>query len=596
MFLKILNGRLTGDSTEPYSETVIDAVLKAITNAGDNRIMNKIIMTQKKQYYTIHEPDKLLEFINDNLKPKVEEKKQKGEVFTPIYLVREMLEKLDNAYIKNNDKSIFSEPTFKWFDPAVGIGNFPIIVYLKLMIGLKQTIIVDEERRKHILENMLYMSELTLKNVLICRKIFCSETYKLNLYKGDTLKMDIKKEFKLPADFVGFDVIMGNPPYQGSGRKKIYINFIELSITQLLKLNGNLIFLTPKLALLYLLGGTVDNKTMTQLYNILYINTSNTIKSTYFKNIGSDFIYFIIQNNTYNNKTTIMYDDDTHDDIIKLKFNSILDTGTKNNNNNIVNKLIKLNSNEWKRRACRIEQPLVDHKTHTHINKIIYKLKTLMKDDVIKWTSKTHPDMNKYKVLWPTLGDRILIDNNKNLFPGTSFVVYIACHSLKECENIKILMNSKLFKYLEKIFKTYRNPRDFIMRNLIKPGEFNIAINNDKDIYKYFNLSQEDIHKIDLYITDKSKKSESKEEEDSKQEEEPEKSKEEGTLLPEGKKRCPRGTRLIPKSNPKRCTKKTKSKKTLTKSLGKGAGRKRKKTLRRRRRSKYTTIKKRRLK
>jgi len=40
----------------------------------------------------------------------------------------------------------------------------------------------------------------------------------------------------------------------------------------------------------------------------------------------------------------------------------------------------------------------------------------------------------------------------------------------------------------------------------------------------------------------------------------------------------------------------TKSKKSLTKSLGKGAGRNRKKTLRRRRRSKHTTIKKKRLK
>ena len=38
--------------------------------------------------------------------------------------------------------------------------------------------------------------------------------YKLNIYEGDTLKMDVKKEFKLPADFVGFDVVMGNPPFQ----------------------------------------------------------------------------------------------------------------------------------------------------------------------------------------------------------------------------------------------------------------------------------------------------------------------------------------------------------------------------------------------
>ena len=32
--------------------------------------LKQIMMTQKKKYYTIREPDKLLEYINDNLTPK----------------------------------------------------------------------------------------------------------------------------------------------------------------------------------------------------------------------------------------------------------------------------------------------------------------------------------------------------------------------------------------------------------------------------------------------------------------------------------------------------------------------------------------------
>ena len=502
VFLKILNGRLSGNADEPYPENVIDDVLGAMDSLNDKLIVNKIIMSQKKHYYTINEPDKLLKYINGELEPKEKEKKENGEVFTDLSLVNEMLDKLDEAYIKEDGKSIFTEDGFKWLDPAVGIGNFPIIVYQRLMNGLVTKIPNEEERRKHILEQMIYSAELTPKNVFIYKKIFCGDKYKLNIYEGDTLKMDVKKEFKLHADFVGFDVVMGNPPFQGTGRKKLYINFIKNIITTKLKEDGYLLFITPKLSLLYLLGSNISQQTISKLYNIPYINTSDTIKK-YFKDIGSDFMYFILQNNVDYDKTTFIFDDDTIDNTLILKFNSILDTKTKPNNsniNNIINKLIKINSNEWKRKAARISDNLQDTKDATHINKIIYKIKTDPKNDEIKWTSKTHPDMYKYKILYPTLGTRTLIDSNKNLFPGTSFVLYIICNSLNECENINVLMNSKIFKYLENIFKTQRSPRDYVMKNLIKPSNFDIEINNDEDIYKYFSLTKKEIYEIEHFL------------------------------------------------------------------------------------------------
>jgi len=76
MFLKILNGRLSGNADEPYPENVIEDVLDAMDSLDDKLKVNKIIMSQKKQYYTIHEPDKLLDFINGELKPKEKEKKK----------------------------------------------------------------------------------------------------------------------------------------------------------------------------------------------------------------------------------------------------------------------------------------------------------------------------------------------------------------------------------------------------------------------------------------------------------------------------------------------------------------------------------------
>src|SRR5271170_6706045 len=201
----------------------------------------------------IDKQDKLLELINSLLKPKDIEKQKFGEVFTPIYLIDNMLNKLDTDYKSHHsNKSIFSNPDLKRIDPASGIGNFPIAVYLRLIDNL--TSIVDKKKRKkHILENMLYMSELNQKNVHLCKQIFdIDNIYKLNIHQGDTLTLDIKKTFKVDK----FDIIMGNPPYNSGGIKSsngnklgeknitVWPKFVELSLAHLVK-NGYLLFINP---------------------------------------------------------------------------------------------------------------------------------------------------------------------------------------------------------------------------------------------------------------------------------------------------------------------------------------------------------------
>ena len=72
----------------------------------------------------------LKSFINKRLKTDVNDRIEYGEVFTPLYLIDEMLDKLDEHYIKEHNKSIFSE-NIKYFDPASGIGNFIVCLYLR---------------------------------------------------------------------------------------------------------------------------------------------------------------------------------------------------------------------------------------------------------------------------------------------------------------------------------------------------------------------------------------------------------------------------------------------------------------------------------
>jgi hypothetical protein len=173
----------------------------------------------------IDKPKKLIKYLNDKLIPRENEKKQFGEVFTPLKLVKEMLNKLDETYEKENGTSIFTKPELKWLDPANGLGNFVVILYYKLMNGLKAKISEPEERKKHILENMIYVSELNKSNMYLYKMIVDpNERYKLNINEGDSLKLDIEEKWEIEK----FDIVIGNPPYN----KGLYKNFTEKYITK----------------------------------------------------------------------------------------------------------------------------------------------------------------------------------------------------------------------------------------------------------------------------------------------------------------------------------------------------------------------------
>jgi hypothetical protein len=113
----------------------------------NSSIYNISIQFKMSLQNLIDKPKELLELIDSCLKPKQKEKQENGEVFTPMCFVFEMLDNLDTHYIKEYKRSIFTEQNFKWFDPASGMGNFPIAVYLKLMEGLKIQIPNDEDRK-----------------------------------------------------------------------------------------------------------------------------------------------------------------------------------------------------------------------------------------------------------------------------------------------------------------------------------------------------------------------------------------------------------------------------------------------------------------
>jgi type I restriction-modification system DNA methylase subunit len=69
--------------------------------------------------------EEISNLINKYLNIRTYEKKKYGEVFTPIELINIMLDKLP--------RDVWLNHKLKWLDPSAGIGNFIIIIYLRLM-------------------------------------------------------------------------------------------------------------------------------------------------------------------------------------------------------------------------------------------------------------------------------------------------------------------------------------------------------------------------------------------------------------------------------------------------------------------------------
>jgi len=182
----------------------------------------------------------LMCLIKNRLTPRHKEKKQFGEVFTPLWLVERMINKVPEEFYRH--------PEYKILGPSVGIGNFQVGLYYKLMETLKDKIPNDEKRRKHILENMLYMVELNQDNKEILENILNPERkYKLNIRCGDFLTMDVLKEFGVRE---GFDMVIENPPYNSgkklgaAANKSIWDKFVEKSL-DVIKPGGYLVMVHP---------------------------------------------------------------------------------------------------------------------------------------------------------------------------------------------------------------------------------------------------------------------------------------------------------------------------------------------------------------
>ena len=391
----------------------------------------------------------LLDMINNALIPKEIEKKKNGEVFTPLTLVEDMLAQLPS--------NLWSDKNLKWFDPTVGMGNFMVCVYYRLMEGLKDTFADETCRKKHIIENMLYMSEINPKNVFLCKTIFGDNC---NLYEGDTLQLNTGDTWGVSK----FDVIVGNPPYNKDVSKNnakgqvLWISFVNYSF-KILKDSGYLVFVHPP-------NWRKPEHSLRSIFfenQLLYLKmySDRDVDKIFHCKIRVDF--YVLQKSPITRDTIIV---DEMDKQINLKINTDLPY--------IPNYGISIHQKVMASRYPHLN--CVNPRSHDTTRKFVRKLPasthqyklfntSSSKGTTYYYSSAVHPAQTKKKVMFSN-GRYIYPTYDDGVLGGTQSCLYIEVNSSDEGLALIEFMGSPLFKFLIKSskFSNFGTSHEFISK------------------------------------------------------------------------------------------------------------------------------------
>jgi hypothetical protein len=381
-------------------------------------------------------------------------------------------------------------------------------VYLRLMEGLKDEIQDIKERKKHILENMLYMCELNKKNVLVCNQIFdINNEYKLNLYEGDTLEFKPFKTFKVKL----FDIILGNPPYNKGGirshtgkqlgekNETIWTKFIEKAF-KWLKPNGYLAYINP---LSWLKKSHSLHNTMLEKH-IIWMKLWDNSQSKGMINADIPISLYVLQNslNIDKKKTEITS---------ILKRRNLTTTSNEYLNKNysiplayhsIFNKLIHF----IETKNLKLDYSTKTVKSTGTKTKIPskYKLEDMLAIDtytikegvMIKKTTETHPDANKRKLIIANKAsfNGAFIDDGKLSLTG-NHKFYIMGN------NLELIIKMLGYKIIDIIGHYTKYGQDFLDNEAFTylPDIRKLGIKDidEKQFYKLIGLTQDEIKLFD---------------------------------------------------------------------------------------------------
>ena len=427
---------------------------------------------------------------------------KKGEVFTPVEIIDSLLDNLDKYYSKTNNSSIFANKNIKWLDSSAGIGNFFIPLFYRLYNNIP--IVNEHHRIRHIINNMLYFAEIDKSNAALLKELFSVNGLKPNLFIGNSLKKNLNLHFKVN----GFDVIIGNPPYNQNGitsivqgkntqSNTIWPLFIHDSF-QALNQNGYLVYITP-LSWLKNSHPIYNEILIRELHYLMLLNHYQSFKQF---NVKIPISLFICQNKIQSNPTICKYLcplNTWKTEKISLLPNYSLPIGYFSifkklisfieNNNLHLDILFKTVNSTGSKSKLPSTYSLSDNlavDSYTHRDGII-----------VKKTNSIHPHAHIKKLILANKSSLqgAFIDNGHLSLTG-NHKAYIIGSNL---ELMKSLFNYKLIRLLENYMKFYQDLVNRDVYNYIPDIRLLKTPINESNLYKKIGFTESELKEINKF-------------------------------------------------------------------------------------------------
>ena len=482
------------DQTKSWWGKSIDSkIIKKFINVymkymKDDKETNQIIRTVKELFMkNIKNNRELSMLIDKYLIPQELEKKSNAEVSTPFKLRQEMLGKIPVEFWTSIKKV---------FEPCAGKGGFIVDIIDRFIDGLEKTIPDEKERYRTIVEECLYFSDINSTNIFICKLLIDPyNEYKLNYNEGNTLELDIKEKW----DIDGFDSVIGNPPYQPpsnnkKGGKSIWDEFVKYSLN-ILKEKGLLLYVHPAL------WRKPENKMRDIMFNkqIHYLSIHNKIEGGKVFGATTRYDSYLMENIEPYKKSIVHFEDKkTYEININNDLPFIPNFGWS-----VFEKILnKLNNN-----GIDVIGDSDCHTMRSYVSKtpkegFDYKLLNSISNTKGKtycYSSKPHKCQTNKKVIFSN-GETIVPFYDSVGLGVTQGGLYILVNTDEIGEKMVNYLNTRIIKFIVKSTKWSNFETNKQIFNYI-PNIVNEIDNiNNENIYKYFEVTNEEIKMIESLI------------------------------------------------------------------------------------------------
>jgi tRNA1(Val) A37 N6-methylase TrmN6 len=195
---------------------------------------------------------------------------------TPMACVAEMLAAIP--------EEVWRRPDLKVLDPCCGNGNFGAVAL---------RYIEQHYDRTEALETVLEFGDINAARLDNVRRVFCGDTYALQVYSQDFLARE---------DDLLYDLVMANPPYariledgaRAAKNHNMIGAFVDAALARL-KPDGYVVFITPDNWM-----SRADRNTLAlKLSSLHIVHLDIHGAKRHFKKIGSSFTWYVVQNRPY---------------------------------------------------------------------------------------------------------------------------------------------------------------------------------------------------------------------------------------------------------------------------------------------------------